>query len=192
MLKSLVVATFTLSLALPVMAQTREVTVGKTPGVVGAAQTVQVSATITAIDAASRAITVKGPQGREVTFIAGPEVKNFSQLKVGDQVDAQYSESLVVELKKGGGMAVGATEQSAMASAKQGGNPAGMGGRQVTVVGDVINLDPATQTVTVRGKERTLDLKVRDPDQFKLMAKGDQIQATYTEAVGVAVVPKKK
>ena len=45
-----------------------------------------VTATITAIDAKSRAITLKGPQGNEKTVVAGPEVKNFAQMKVGDQV----------------------------------------------------------------------------------------------------------
>jgi hypothetical protein len=32
-------------------------------------------------------------------------------------------------------------------------------------------------------------LKVRDPEQFKRIAVGDQIEATYTEAVAVAVNP---
>jgi hypothetical protein len=134
---------------------------------------------------------MKGPKGREVTIVAGPEVRNFAQLKVGDQVEAQYVESLAIELKKGGGLPVGATEQAAAMRAKEGGAPGAAGARQVTLVGDVIDLDPATQTVTVRGKERTVDLKIRDPEQFKLVAKGDQIQATYTEAVGIAVSPKK-
>ena len=53
-------------------------------------------------------------------------------------------------------------------------------------------LDAVTQTVTVKGPERTVDLKVRDPEQFKLVAVGDQIQATYTEALAVAVTPVAK
>jgi len=51
----------------------------------------------------------------------------------------------------------------------------------------VINVDPQTQTVTLRGPERTVDLKVRDPEQFKLIAKGDQVEATYAEGLAVAV-----
>jgi hypothetical protein len=43
-----------------------------------------------------------------MTVTAGPEVKNFDKLKVGDQVDLQYIEALTLELKKGGGMAVAA------------------------------------------------------------------------------------
>ena len=62
----------------------------------------------------------------------------------------------------------------------------------MTVVGDVINLDPATQTVTLKGPQRTADLKVRDKKQFDLISKGDQIEATYTEALAIAVKPSAK
>jgi hypothetical protein len=182
------VSSFTL--AQPAVAQTGAVT-SSSPGKVGVAQTVDVSATITAIDKSSRTITLKGPKGDEVKVEAGPEVKNFDQLKVGDVVDMRYRETLALELKKGGGMKVEKTEKAAAVGAKPGETPAGLVGRQVTVVGDVINVDAASQTVTVKGPQRTVDLKVRDPEQFKLIAVGDQIQATYTEALALAVTPAK-
>ncbi len=193
MRRSLFVATLMLNavLALPATAQTGEVMAGKAPGVAGVAQTIKVSATITNIDAASRAVTLKGPQGKEVSVIAGPEVKNFAQLKVGDNVDVQYVEALVVELKKGGGQPIARTERGGAATAKPGDKPGALAGRQVKIVGDVINVDAATQTITVKGPQRTIDIKVRDPQQFKLIAKGDQLEATYTEAAAVAVTPKK-
>lgn len=168
-------------------AQTGAAVVGKAPGVAGAAKTVEITATITAIDPKTRAVTLKGPQGREVVVEAGPQVKNFSQMKVGDQVKAQYVEALTLELKKGGGQPVARTTEAAGGSAKEGKMPAAAGGRKVTVVADVVNVDPQTQTVTLRGPERTVDLKVSDPAQFALIAKGDQVQATYAEALAVKV-----
>jgi hypothetical protein len=182
------VSSFTL--AQPAVAQTGAVT-SSSPGKVGVAQTVDVSATITAIDKSSRTITLKGPKGDELKIEAGPEVKNFDQLKVGDIVDMRYRETLALELKKGGGMKVEKTEKAGAVGAKPGETPAGVVGRQVTVVGDVIKVDAATQTVTVKGPQRTVELKVRDPEQFKLIAVGDQIQATYTEALALAVTPAK-
>jgi Cu/Ag efflux protein CusF len=179
-------------LALPVFAQSGGAVVGLAPGAVGAAQTVSATATITKIDKGSRTVTLKSDKGQEVTVIAGPEVKNFGQLKVGDSVDIEYTEAVAFELKKGGGKPVARTEEEVTRSAKPGDNPAGVQARKVTVVGDVTNVDPATQTVTVRGPKRTVDLKVRDPEQFKLIAKGDQIQATYVEAVAASVKPKAK
>jgi hypothetical protein len=189
---SILLAALVSSLALvqPAVAQTGAVT-SSSPGKVGVAQTVDVSATIAAIDKSSRTITLRGPKGDEVKVDAGPEVKNFDQLKVGDVVDMRYRESLALELKKGGGMKVEKTEKAGAVGAMPGETPAGVVGRQVTVVGDVIKLDAATQTVTVKGPQRTVDLKVRDPEQFKLIAVGDQIQATYTEALALAVTPAK-
>jgi hypothetical protein len=179
------------ALAQPATAQTTGSAMTSTPGKVGMSQTVEVSAIITAIDKATRAITLKGPKG-EVTVVAGPEVRNFDQLKVGDTVNMKYVESLALELKKGGGMKVEKTEKAGAVGAKPGETPAGVVGRQVTVVGDVIALDAATQTITVKGPNRTVNLKSRDPEQFKLIAVGDQIQATYTEAIAVAVTPVAK
>ena len=175
-----------------VSAQSTGVAVDRQPGKVGIAQAVDVTATISAIDAPKREITLKGPEGREVTVVAGAEVKNFNQLKVGDKVDIQYVEALVLELKKGGGLPVARTQKDSMETAKPGATPGAKGARQLTVVGDVIALDPATQTVTLKGPQRTADLKVRDPEQFKLISKGDQIQATYTEALAIAVKPAAK
>ena len=183
-----VVSAFTLTQ--PVSAQTGAVT-SSSPGKVGVAQTVDVSATITAIEKSSRTITLKGPKGDVVKVEAGPEIKNFDQLKVGDVVDMRYRETLAIELKKGGGMKVEKTEKAGAVGAMPGETPAGIVGRQVTVVGDVMKVDAATQTVTVKGPQRTVELKVRDPEQFKLIAVGDQIQATYTEALALAVTPAK-
>ena len=173
-------------------AQSTGAVIDSQPGKVGIAQAVDVTATISAIDAAKREITLKGPEGKEVTMVAGAEVKNFNQLKVGDKVDIQYVEALVLELKKGGGQPVARTQKEDMVTAKPGATPGAKGARQVTVVGDVINVDPATQTVTLKGPQRTAELKVRDPEQFKLISKGDQIEATYTEALAVAVKPSAK
>lgn len=182
----------TFALLQPATAQTGNAVVASAPGKVGIAQTIDFSATITAIDKATRGITMKGPKGDEVKVVAGPEVKNFDQLKVGDVVEVQFLEALVLELKKGGGLPVAKTEKAGGVAAKPGEKPAGAMGRQVTVVGNVMKVDAATQKVTVKGPERTVDLKVRDPEQFKLIAVGDQIEATYTEAVAVAVKPAAK
>ena len=178
--------------ALPAFAQTGSAMVGTAPGKAAAVETLKVTATITAIDKATRDVTLKGPQGNELTVSAGPEIKNFDQLKVGDKVDLSYVEALTLELKKGGGLVVQRTEKAGAAGAKPGEKPAGAVGRQVTVVADVVAVDPAKQVVTLKGPQRTVDLKISDPEQFKRIAKGDQVEATYTQAVALAVMPAKK
>jgi hypothetical protein len=180
------------ALAFSAAAQTGGAVVAKGPGVAGAAQTVELTATVTAIDAATRAITLKGPQGKEVTLTVGPEVKNFAQMKVGDAVKVQYVEALTLELKKGSTAPVARADTAAAGAAKPGERPAGMAGRQVTVMAEVVAVDPAKQMVTLRGPQRTVELKVADPEQFKRVAKGDRVEATYTEAMAITVEPAKK
>ena len=50
------------------------------------AQAATSTATVAAIDYEHRIATIRLPDGSTVTFKAGPEVKSFDQLKVGDQV----------------------------------------------------------------------------------------------------------
>jgi hypothetical protein len=178
----------TAAFAWPVVAQTGGAVAVTGPGKAGVADTVSISATITAIDKATRDVTLKGPQGKEVTLTAGPEVKRFDQLKVGDQVTARYVEALTLELKKGGGLIVARTDQ-ATGAAKPGDKPAGTVGRQVTIVADVVDVNPAKQSITLKGPQRTVDLVIRDPEQFKLVAKGDQVEAKYTQALALTVEP---
>ena len=181
----------TSALALPAAAQTTSVTAASAPGKGAIAETVKVQATITAIDKKTRDVKLKGAKGDEITVTAGPEVKNFDNMKVGDLVTVEYLRALALELKKGGGLVVQRTEQAGGAAAKPGEKPAGAAGRQVKVVADVVDVDPATQTVKLKGPQRTVDLHIADPEQFKRVAKGDQVEATFTEAVAVAVTPAK-
>lgn len=178
------------ALSVPAHAQSGGAVVGTAPGRAAAAQTVKISATITAIDKAKRDVTLKGPQGNLLTVNAGPEVKNFDNLKVGDQVDLQYVEALTLELKKGGGLVVKRSETADAVKAAPGTAPGAAIGRQVTVVADVIATDPAKQSVTLKGPQQTVELRIPDPAQFKRIAKGDQVEATFTQAVAIAVEPK--
>ena len=190
LLLAAIVSTF--ALVQPAVAQTSNTVTRSEPGKVGKAQTVEATLVITGIDKATRTLKVKGPQGNEEELVAGPEVKNFDQLKVGDNVKVAYVEALVFELKKGGGLKVERTDKSAMVQAKPGETPQGGVARQVTAVGDVTKVDAATQTITVKGPQRTVELKVRDPEQFKLIKVGDQLEVTYTAAVALSVAPAPK
>src|SRR5271169_2886555 len=51
-------------------------------------ETYKVTATVTAVDAATRKVTLVTPDGKKNTVTAGPDVVNFSQIQVGDQVKA--------------------------------------------------------------------------------------------------------
>src|SRR6187402_2094801 len=173
--------------------------VGTAPGKGLAMQHVKATATVEATDPAKRTVTLKNARGEVRTITAGPEVRNFDQIKVGDSVTIEYVEGLALELKKDGKAVLGRSEVKSLERSDPGKKPGGMATREITAVADVVKVDTKKSTVTVKNKEgETFDLNIRDPEQLKLIKKGDQIQATYTEAVAVslkpapAAAPKKK
>lgn len=68
-------------------------------------QTFKTTATVTAIDAASRKVTLVSPDGKKTTVKAGPNAVNFNQIRIGDQVTATVTEELVVSLAEAGAAA---------------------------------------------------------------------------------------
>ncbi len=153
---------------------------------------VKMTASVEAIDAASRTVTLKGPGGNLVPIVAGPEVKNFDQIKVGDRVLVRYAEALSLELKKNGKEWRQRSEREASQGAPAGERPAGAAGRQIKVIADVTAVDRKKQMITLRGPKQTVNLKLRDPEQVKLVKVGDQVEATYQEAMAVSVDPAPK
>jgi hypothetical protein len=165
--------------------------VGTSPGYAAAARTVTSTATVAAIDMTTRKVTLRRADGSTLDVVAGEEVRNLPQLRAGDTVSVDYLDTLTLALKKGGtGLPASRTESAAAARAELGTRPGGAVAREVTIVADVVAIDAASRTVSLRGpRGNVLALPVRDPDQFKLVAVGDQVQATYIEAVAISVTP---
>ncbi len=162
------------------------------PGRVSATEVVKASVTVTAIDSATRKVTLKDAEGSSVEVVAGDAVKNFNQIKVGDKVLVEYIQELSMEVKDGNGIRE-RIESETEARAEPGETPAGKVGRQVTIIADVIDVNPVQSTITVRGaKGKIVKLNVKNPDQFKVVKKGDQIKAVYTEALAIAIAPAPK
>ena len=63
----------------------------------------EVKAKIVALDSTSRLVTLLDDTGESETIYAGPEVKRFDELKVGDTVNFRYYESVAHGLRGAGG-----------------------------------------------------------------------------------------
>jgi hypothetical protein len=162
------------------------------PGKASAVRVIEATATVVAINAATRTVTVKNAQGKTRDIVCGDEVKNFAQIHVGDQVSLKYQEALSLELKKVKAEK-GATVMEASARAEPGAKPAGAVGRQVTILADVVAVDPKKSTISLKGPAgNVVELDVQNPAQFKVVKKGDQVEAVYTEALAIAVTPAPK
>jgi hypothetical protein len=176
----------------PALAQKPGVTggavVASEPGKAAAVQTVQLTATVVAIDKATRSLTLKGPN-RTVDVVASDEVKNFDQIRVGDRLNVAYIEALTLELKKTRAKLDMKAEAEAM-RAKPGTAPGGAVGRQITALCDVVAVDPKKSTISLKGpRGNVMELNVRNPDHFKVVKKGDQVEVVYTEALAMTLTP---
>jgi hypothetical protein len=165
--------------------------VASEPGKAAVVNAAEVTATVTSIDKASRIVTLKGPEGRSVDVVAGSEVKNFDQIHVGDRVTVQYQEALSLELRKVRSNAA-PTVAAVAGTAKPGDRPAALVGQEITALADVVAVDPKKSIISLKGpRGNVIDLKVRNPEQFKVVKKGDQVEVVYTQAVAMAVMPAK-
>ena len=70
--------------------------VSMTPGEAGGViqDSFTASAQVAAVDPATRQITLAADDGTKTTFVAGPEIRNFDQIRVGDTVSAKITERL--------------------------------------------------------------------------------------------------
>jgi hypothetical protein len=156
------------------------------PGKGAVAGKLTVSATVVAIDAATRTATLKGAKGMIVDVVVPPEAKNFGDIKVGDLVTVDYVRALTLQLKPAGGIRSSSSE-AATAPAPAGAVAGGAVAKQVVIMANVTAINAKEGYVTLRGpKGNSVDLSV-DPSQLKLVKVGDQVEAVYTEAVAITV-----
>jgi hypothetical protein len=193
-LSGVVAVVFALSFAAAAMgAEKKAAKEGEKPAI-EESTLVTVTATVEAIDQKTRMVTLKGPQGNTVTFKAGEQIKNLSQVKVGDSVLAKYYESVAVEVKKPGEAKPGVTTQEAVTRAKPGETPKGLAVSQVTVTTTITAIDKKKPSVTLKGADgKTTTVKVRNPKNLENVKVGDQVVITYTEALALSLekAPKK-
>ncbi|HXY05527.1 MAG TPA: hypothetical protein VEI05_03190 [Burkholderiaceae bacterium] len=179
------------AVAAPAIAQTPPASatvMASEPGKAMVAQTVELSAKVIAIDKADRIVTLRGANG-DVDVVCGDEVKNFDQIHLGDTVTARYVESLYLELAETKAGVRVRIEGGEMEHAAPGQKPAGAAVKEVVVLADVVGVDPQKKTITLKGPKRTVTLPVHNPEQFKVVHKGDQVEVTYTQAFAIAVTP---
>jgi hypothetical protein len=153
-------------------------------------EAVTVKAKVDAVDKDKRRFTLTGPRGNTATVKAGPEVRNFDQIKVGDTLTVRYLESVALFVRRSD-QPPAATEIGAVEVAPKGQKPAGTVVSTVEATGTVEAADLAKRTVTLKGPEgKTRTFNV-DPSVKRLaeLKKGDQVVARHTEALALSVTP---
>jgi hypothetical protein len=147
------------------------------------AQSIEARATVTAVDPKTRIVTLKTEGGETIDVEAGPSVKNFDQIKVGDTVKATYTESVAFQVVPKGETPGGGSQSANRI-------PGGVEvGQQVTTSFKVASVDPMTNTLWVTlPNGNSKKIHVQDPEaqqRLKNLSPGNVVAVTYTESVAV-------
>ena len=150
-------------------------------------ETYQTTATVTGIDAATRKVTLVGQDGKKTEFKAGPEVVNFNQIQVGDQVKATVTEQLVVF------MATDAPPQdqgaaAMVALAPVGAKPGGLVADTIQIKAKVVEINTKKHKATLEfpdGSKKTVAVR-KDVDLAQRKV-GEEVVIRCTEALAISV-----
>lgn len=156
------------------------------PDGVAVVDTITTVATVTAIDAASRKVTLTTPDGTSNKFKAAQGV-DLSAFRVGEQIGVQVSEAVALQIRNDG-TPPGDAQVVALAAAGSSAGTAVFEGDAEQVAARVAAVDPQTRKVTFQladGTTRTI--KAQKGVDLTALAVGSTVVVTYAESVVVAV-----
>jgi hypothetical protein len=191
-------AAFLLALgSIPVHAQTSAQTGNEAKPAVVVANVSTLNAKVTGVDKAQRLVTLRTDDGREQTIKCGPEVRNFDQIEVGDNVMAEFHEATAIFARKpeAAAGATGAESRSGPKSygtaelAPLGAKPGGLITNVTEVTATVEDIDYAKRQVKVlgpSGQPRVVTVG-NDVQNLENVKKGDEVVLRYTEALAISV-----
>ena len=141
---------------------------------------------VEAIDLAARKVTIRKTDGTVVTTVAGPEIKRFEEIKVGDKITARYHETLVLRVKQPGESEVASATRGTTGSGQA--TPGGTAAKQLTLTVTITAIDAAIPSITFTGPNGwKYTSKVQDPAALAKVKVGDKVDIVWTEALLVSL-----
>jgi hypothetical protein len=154
-----------------------------------AAAQVQVRARVVEIDTARRVVTLRGPKGNVVAVEVPAEVRNFDQIRIGDDLVVRHTTAIAAALepaRSNSGIRE-RIESASAASAPAGGMPGVAVGRTVEVLAQITALDRKARTATLRGAKRTVRVALPEGLDLSKVKVGDDVHAVIVESVVIDV-----
>lgn len=185
MRKSMLLAVV-LALAAPIAAQAQGSSPAAPPSFTAMSKETR-TAKIIAIDKTSRIVTMIGSaHGDTLDVQCGEEVKNFAQLKVGDEVKSVYTESFTIHVEGSGD--VEATTETMTSQAKPGDMPAASITERTTAKATITAIDKAKGTATLQPLNGELfTVTAEDKANLDKVQVGNVVVVTYTVGHAISV-----
>jgi Cu/Ag efflux protein CusF len=144
------------------------------------------TATVTGIDSAKRKVTLVTPGGTKSTYQAGPEMINFEQIRIGDQVRATVTEEVAVFI--GSGAPPSAIAASAVALAPLGAKPGGVRVDTTQVTVKITAVDAKSRNVTFELPDGTTKkFKAGKKVDLSAVRPGDNVTVQVSEGLALTV-----
>jgi len=150
-------------------------------------------ATVIKLAKATREVTLRSEDGDTLSVVAGAEVKNFAQIKVGDLVKVTYTERLTIHVEAPGTPEM--VEETMTGAAKLGEKPSGSMTERTQYKATITAIDKKLGTATLKGYDgEEFVVTPLHPENLDRVKIGELVVFTYTEAVAARVekVPAKK
>jgi hypothetical protein len=142
---------------------------------------------VTAVDAAKRSVTLTNPDGVTNTYKLGKNVRNFAQIKVGDDVKATLLESVAVTVSRSSAPP-DAGARSLVAVAPKGAMPGVIMAKTRQITAKIVSVDTQARTVTVEGPGGGMPtIKVGPNVKLDELQKGDDVTLRVTDALAIRV-----
>ena len=154
------------------------------------AEAIQISATVVAVDAETREVSLQVPHGDIVTMTLGPDMQRFDEIAVGDAVVATYIQSLAADVREPTAeeLAEPWVELDAAAIADLEMDPGVAGMRVIRAVCTIEGMNRVTRTAMIqdpRGKYHLItDV---DPARMEGVTLGTTIIMVYSQAVALTL-----
>jgi len=177
----------------------------QSPSATGAAKPVVIDAAVTdnvyqlyegevvKVDKKTRTITFKNKEG-ESKFVAGPDIKNFDQIKKGDRVNVNYELAVAIELIKTKSDGVRSkTETNAVTKSKSTEKPSETITNKTTIIADIVEVNREKKLVSVKGPSgKITTVTVKNPALLADVQVGEQVKVIYFDAMAASITTPKK
>ena len=150
-----------------------------------ATQTMQLTATVAAVDRENFTVTLQGPEGGTRTLQLGPEARRLDEVEVGDTVLVEFVQHMDLEVAALGDVQPGHGTMAAIARAPDDQAPGMIATETSIEVATVHAIDLEAGTFELKWEEGVKQYVARDPENLKRADVGDTVIVTYTEAVAM-------
>lgn len=150
-------------------------------------QTFKTTATVTAIDQATRKATLLAPDGKKFIVKAGPQAINFDQVRVGDQIIATVTQRIIASLDKDDATSGDGTA-AVVARAQKGDQPGGLVAETTQMTGKIVAIDPDKRKATLQFEDgNTETLPIRKDVELSRLKVGEHMVFRVTDMVAIWV-----